>query len=937
MDDCRQYPRWAGTRAEGLVGRCEELALFDSFLKGSAAEGGVLLLTGEPGVGKTALLDLAQDKALSAGIRVLRGAGVDFEADLNYAGLHQILLPLEAELELLDAGQRGVLSAALGLGAGSIPDRARVSEAAFSLLRRVRVARPLLVIVDDAQKLDEASAEVLGFVSRSAAGSSIGLLAASRSGADSFFGRVGLPEHEVRKLGDEAAACLLRGRFPALAPRVQARLVSEAQGNVLALLELGSEASGLHLACGRVPAGVAPARPLRTLFAARVSELPASARELLLRAALDGTGDPRVLRSTLSADPDPGAFEAVEKSGLVRMDCDSHRTEFSHPLIRSVVLKQATSSELRVGHRVLAQLLADQPERRAWHLASAAVEPDDQVADLLDEVARCSMRRGDAVGAVAALLRSAELSPHGCDRSRRLAEAAYLGASVTGELRDAPQLLTAAREADPGHGESLYTALAAAYALLAGEGDVDAAHQLLVGAVEGFSARDAADDRVLNEAIGTLFLVCCFGGRAELWEQLPEVVTRAAPDVLLSLCGTTFHDPVRARVADLEYLDRLIEKSDEEIDPTRIVRLATAGMFVDRVAGLRAALWRVVEDGRQGGAVTSGINGLLLLGFDDFMAGRWDEADAVLEEGLRRCEAHGYGFLALPGRFVQALLAAGRGDFKTADKLVDDITGWAAPRGIRLAQIYGYRVRTLAALARGDYEDAYRQATAISPAGTFAPGVPSVPHVLLDLVESAVGTNRRAEANAHVAAMREADIAAVSPRLALIAGGCAALAASGDAATGLYQQALSVPGAERWAFDFARVRLAYGEHLRRSRAVAASRVQLEAAVAAFESMGARPWATRARNELRATAENRSRTDSAGPGSLTPREREIAQLAVSGLSNKQIGEQLRLSARTVGAHLHHIFQKLGVSSRVALRDALGPASAERDDERLDQNP
>lgn len=927
----RGYPRRVGAEADGLVGRSEELALIDSFLEESEAGGGVLLLFGEPGVGKTVLLDAAEEKALHAGTRVLRGVGVEFEADLSYAGLHQILLPLDGELELLELGQRSVLSAALALGASSVPDRAQVSEATLGLLRRVSAGRPLLVIVDDAHKLDRASADVLEFVSQRVAGSSIGLIAASRSEADGFFECARLPGHEVRPLSDEAATCLLRSRFPALAPRAHARLVADAQGNALALLELGSEASGLHVVYGTASAVVAPARSLRTLFVSRVDELPAAARQLLLRAALDGTGDPRILQSTRLGDPDPSALASAEQAGLVRRDRSSHRIVFTHPLIRSVVLKQATSSELRKGHRALARLLADQPGRRAWHLAEAAVEPDDQVATLLDEVARCSMRRGDAVGAVAALLRSAELSVHGGDRSRRLAEAAYMGASVTGQLREAPRLLAAAHEADPDHGESLRTALAAAYVLFAGEGDIDSAHQLLVGAIDAFTVRDAADEHVLGEAIGTLLMVCCFGGRAELWEHFHEVVAGAAPNVLLSLCRTTYCDPVRTDVADLEYLDQLIERSDEEIDPTQIVRLATAGMFVDRVPGLRRALQRVIDDGGQGGAVTSGINALLLLGFDDFLTGRWDEAEALLEEGLRRSEADGYGLLALPGRFVQALLAAGRGDFKTADMLIDDITRWAAPRGIRLAQMYGYRIRTLVALGRGDYEDAYRQATAISPAGVFAPYSISAPHVLLDLVESAVGTNRQAEADAHVAAMREADIAALSPRLALVAGGCAAIAASGEAATALFEEALAVPGAELWAFDLARVRLAYGEHLRRSRAVSASRAQLEAALEAFEGMGARPWAARARNELQATAENRSRANSAGPAALTPREREIARLAASGLSNKQIGEQLRLSARTVGAHLRHIFQKLGLSSRAALREALGPALAEWADE------
>lgn len=920
-----ECPRRAGVGADALFGRDEEQALIDAFLKQSAAEGGAMLLTGAPGVGKTALLDYAEETAVYAGTRVLRGAGTELERDVAYAGLHQVLLPLDGELGLLGARHRRVLSAALGFGSDPAPDRLEVSRATLAVLCRASVGRALLVIVDDAHELDRASTDVLGFVSSRLAGSPIGLLAASRPASVSRLGRAGMPEFDVRTIGDQDAIELLRSRFPALPPRVCPRLVAEAQGNALALLALGSEMSGVHVACGTAAAVVAPVRSLRTMFASRVSELPAPTRQLLLRVALDGTGDPRILCATRPGDPEPEVLADAERAGLVRWDQGSHCIEFAHPMIRSVVVKQSTKSERRTGHQALARLWTDQPERRAWHLAEATIEPDARVAVLLEDVARRSMQRGDGVGAVAALRRSAELSPRGNDQSRRLAEAAYVSASMTGELRDTPGLLAAAYEADPDLDESLHTAVAAASMFLAGEGDIDGAHQLLAGAIDAVSVKDVVDERVLNEAFGTLLMVCCFGARPELWDHFHKAALRVAPDLVLSLAGMAQDDPVRFRGADLEQLDRLIETSDGEGEPNRIVRLAVGGLFVDRLSGLRKALWRVVHNAGQGGAIASGINALLLLGLDGFMTGDWGEAEELVEEGLRRCDAHGYGLLTLPGRFVQALLAAGRGEFETAGALIDDITRWAAPRGVRLAQMYAYRVRTLAALGRGDYEDAYRQATAISPAGVFAPCAPFALHVLMDLVEAAVGTSRRAEAQAHVAAMQEAVVAALSPRLALLVGGSAAIAAPAGAATALFEEALAVPGADQWAFDLARVRLAYGEHLRRSRSVSASRVQLAAALAAFESMGAHPWATRARNELQATGESRSRAQGIGSAVLTPREREAAQLAAAGLSNKQIGERLRLSARTVGTHLGHVYQKLGVASRVAL----GPALVERD--------
>jgi DNA-binding CsgD family transcriptional regulator len=284
------------------------------------------------------------------------------------------------------------------------------------------------------------------------------------------------------------------------------------------------------------------------------------------------------------------------------------------------------------------------------------------------------------------------------------------------------------------------------------------------------------------------------------------------------------------------------------------------------------------------------------------------------------------------GCHVQALLAAGRGDYDTTRALTDQMIQWAAPRRARAIQAYAWQARGLAALGRGDYEEAYQQAAAISPAGILASHVLNALHVPMDLVEAAVRTGRRAEAAAHVAAMRDAGLAALSPRLALLASGSAAIAATDDSAPGLFEEALAIPGADRWPFDLARVQLAYGERLRRAQATTGSRLHLTAALETFERLGARPWADRAAGELRATGQTRPRTDERHHVSLTPQEREIAMLAAAGLSNKQIGQRLFLSPRTVGGHLHRIFPKLGITSRAALHAALGSLPPAQDRER-----
>jgi DNA-binding CsgD family transcriptional regulator len=307
---------------------------------------------------------------------------------------------------------------------------------------------------------------------------------------------------------------------------------------------------------------------------------------------------------------------------------------------------------------------------------------------------------------------------------------------------------------------------------------------------------------------------------------------------------------------------------------------------------------------------------------DDFHRGEWQEAAELAAEGLQVSEERGGRFFGWYFRYHQALLAAVTGRFDASRALAGQITTWAGARGARTPQVFARHALVLADLGQGDYESAYHHATWMSPAGTLAPYVPHCLWVVMDLVEAAVRTHRREEADRHVRAMREADIAALSPRLAILAAASAAIAAEDDRSLALFGQALSLPGVGQWPFDVARVRLAYGERLRRARAAAESRIHLEAALVAFRELGAAPWAARAELELRATGLTRTSPGAPGGAALTPQELQIARLAASGLTNKQIAGRLFLSPRTVGGHLYQIFPKLGITSRAALRDALG---------------
>ena len=751
---------------ESWPGRDKELLLIGEFLDRAARGGDAMLVTGEPGVGKTVLLDVAAERATARGIQVLRASGVEFEADIPFAGLHQLLWPLVEVFEhLLCDSHRGALNVALGFRGGPAPDRLLVCNATLTLVRQVSKVRPLLIIVDDLHWLDRATAPVLGFLARPARRN--------------------------------------HGRLP--------RRLAHRRG--------------------------------RVLRARRLAEL-----------------------------------------------------------------------ELRPLHEVTAT--------RAWHLGQVTIEPDEEVAALFERAAHTIVQRGDGVGAVAALIRAAELSPAAGERARRLACAAYFGASVTGDLRQAAPLLADVRLADPDPTASVETAMAASSVLLHGDGEVAAAHRLLLTGIETAHGRDSSP-MATEEAFRTYTLVCRFGGRAELWESLDHHLTNSGRESLasLSLNTTLVADPARSPRAALDRLDTEIESLTRTADPAGIVRIASTSTFVDRLPDCRQALRRVARDELDGGAVTSVIYANTLLAFEAYLTGQWDEAQRLAAAAAELCDARGYRLLRRNADVVRAFLAAGRGEAVAAQSLADEVIRWAVPRGVRHLHTGALYACVLAALAQSDFEAAYRHAIKISPAGQLASHEPHALWVMADLVEAALRTDRVGEASAHVRAMQEAGVAMVSSRLALLSGAAAAMIAPDGEAIDAFERALAVRDAERWPFDLARVRLLYGERLRRARETKESRVHLLAAKETFRRLGAQTWAERAAVELRATGQTRPRTAQHDREALTPQELEIAMLAATGLSNKQIGHRLFLSHRTVGAHLYRVFPKLGITSRAALRDAL----------------
>ncbi|KUN18037.1 LuxR family transcriptional regulator [Streptomyces corchorusii] len=831
----------------------------------------------------------------------------------------------------LDEEQRDALSVALGLPPGHVADGTVVARAHLLVLRHEAAGHPLLLTADDPSAIRRQTRTALEVLAHEPPGSRAGPDAGSRSPSADVPGLL------VRPGDEEAADRLLHHAFPAM-PLHQRRHVLAGTGRTpLALLRLPDAPPAVRFPpVEALPEVVPLTEGVEALFGMRVGRLPAATRAALLLAALEGEGDMHVLRGA-EGDAARAALEAAETAQLVEVDDEAHRVLFRHPLVRSAVVGSSTRAERRRAHRVLAGLVGD-PDRRAWHRAEACATPDEPTAALLEKTAHRTVRRGDATAAVTALVRAADLSPHPADQSRRLAEAAYLGASVTGELENASDLLRRARTVATGGRGSLHAAAATALVLLEGDGTVETAYRLVVDAIEEGSHGYDATDSELIDALSTLLAICGWAGRAEYWPPLLRAIDRLVPEPPeeLRLLREAVPDPARAPQGTRGRLAALVRNRAAGA-PGSLVRVDTAAVFLDLLADGRAGAWQLVESGRAGHAVAGGLAGFVHLCLDDFVTGRWEEGRRLADEGLALARAHGYAFTGWYFLFHLALLAAARGDEAGWTSWADELTHVTTLRRAHGAARFAHHARALGALGQGDFEAAYHHLCEVSPAGALAPNAPNAAWVALDLVEAALRTNRRAQAEAHVRAMAEARSGGASPRFAMLTLAARALVAPDAEALLLFRAAVDSPGARDWPFDHARVRLLYGERLRRLRMVTESRHHLGAATETFRRLGAAPWAARSATELRAAGRPRSgpaadsaAADGAAPAGLTSQEMKVAFLAAEGLTNKQIGERLFLSSRTISTHLYRIFPKLGISSRAALRDALSHLGATADD-------
>jgi DNA-binding CsgD family transcriptional regulator len=906
-----------------LRGRRSECEALDRLVTSArAGRSQVLVLRGEAGVGKSALAEYLVGSA--AGCQIARAAGVESEMELAFAGLHQLCAPMMGHLDCLPGPQRDALAIAFGLSSGSAPDRFMVGLAVLSLLAEMAEEQPLVCVVDDAQWLDQVSAQTLAFVARRLLAERAALVFAVRGlgPADDQF--VGLPELTVRGLRDGDARALLdsvvHGRID---KRVKDRIVAETRGNPLALLELPRGLTPAELAGGF---GRPDARPLESQieqsFLRRIGSLPIATQRLLLAAAAEPVGDvPLLMRVAERLAIRPEAAAAAEAAGLIEFGA---RVRFRHPLVRSAAYRAAAPGDRQEVHRALAEATDPEsgPDRRAWHRAHAAVEPDEAVAGELERSADRAQARGGIAAAAAFLGRAAELTPDPARRGARALAAAR--ASLEAGAPDAAlELLAAAKIGPLTELQRAQLARLCAQVVFARMRNSDAV-PLLLRAADRLERHDAGQARdAYLEALGA----AVFAGRLDERGELREVADAARAalpgpqpprlmDVLLEGLATRFAE---GYVAGVEPMQRALQafrrdagRHEDDIMRWLWLTWLVAGDVWDDEAWHELTT-RAVRRARDTGALNVLPLALTYRAVVHVHAGEFAAASALIEESDAITEATGNA----PLRYGSLLFDAWRGENADVSALIQSDVHEATVRGE--GRTIGLGDYLIAVLYNG--LGLYDAALASAERACEHDDLGGFGFSLAELVEAAALGDAPEVAATALRRLEERTIACGTDWAFGVLARSRALLSNGRAADVLYREAIERLERTRAAVHLARAHLVYGEWLRRENRRLDAREQLRTAYEMLHRFGAEAFAERARRELLATGESvRRRTVEAREG-LTSQEAQIARLAGDGLTNSEIGAELFISPRTVEWHLHKVFTKLAVNSRGQLRGAL----------------
>lgn len=835
--------------------------------------------------------------------------GVEAEQPFALGGLNQVVYGLKPFQAGLDEQDRTVLAPVLGGDPNSVVAVLPLVAALLNLLESAAHTQPVLLVIDDVHWLDSISAEVLGAVGRRLAYPHVRIVAGRRLPHESAFTTAGWTDVPVAPLDSDDSARLLESAGVPLPAGTRRAILAAAAGNPLALAELPRGAERIEHGAATLPL----TERLVSVFAGRLGQLDAAVRAELLRAALDGVNG-SVGSSTRARHVMRNVKPAVAAGLLVVNPLGE--IAFRHPLVRAAVIHQADPQDRRDAHRDLAALYEDVLVRHAWHLAAAATKPDQHVADLLARAAKVSIRRGGLAVAVEWLRNAAELSTDPGRRTELLADAVFVAARA-GQVGEAENLLDSAGAGEP---DSALAVMTDSYRAFHSEGEVTSTHRRVLDAL---SKSDALDDKTLNRLVYLLLSITNYSGdarhRAQTNAALLALQARLDPAVLMYRTGVD-------DIADTANTVRSMLNGYVEVLPQlpaqRMALLSfpayCAGAMADFRAPLQAAFRQLSEHGASVDAIECGRVVVL----DLIAAGQWSQAEQVgaacleMAQRLPSSQLRRHQLLADLG-----VLAADRGDVETALRYAAEVTAWSTSRGLQRLMNAADRIAVRVGLADADYEAAYRAATRISPPGQWPRhSLHEVGDDMLDSVEAALRFGRPDEARALAAEAVRLNLAEISPRVAALTIAISAMTAPDDDAGELYQSALTHPGIAEFPFEHARIALAQGMWLRRTRRYTEARAVLGVAADGFDRLGARPWTERARTELRAAGAS-AKQSLGEPAPLSAQERRVAELAAEGQTSKEIAAQLSISARTVDGHLYRAFRKLNVTTRGGLSKAL----------------
>ncbi|GAA1545568.1 helix-turn-helix transcriptional regulator [Nocardioides humi] len=908
-----------------LVGRRRECAALDDLLGAlRAGDSAVRVLRGEAGIGKSVLLSYVAEQA--AGVTVSRAQGVEADMELAYASLHQLCAPFLAGIDALPPPQRDALQVAFGTAAGDPPDRFLVGLAVLSLLTRASETRPVLLVVDDAQWLDQVSLQTLEFVARRLLAEAVAMVFAVRDPEGAAV-LLDLPHLPVGGLDAGASAELLAAVFGGrLDKRIRDRVVAETHGNPLALRELARGRSAAELAYGVEDVEpVSVSGRVEQDFAQRVEALPAQTRKLLLLAAAEPIGDARLLvraSEALGITPDAAPAKAA---GLVEF---GESVRFRHPLARSAVYRHADPAERRSAHRALAAATDPvlDPDRRAWHAAQAAAGPDEEVAAGLVQAAGRARQRGGVAAEAVLLERAAVLTPDAWARGSRAlaaAEAHFSAASL-----DRATEMSALADLCPLEplDRARLTRLRAR--ILFTRSRSDEAAPLLLDAAARFddTGSPLARETYLEAISATVFAGRVHGpsgARAAAVAARSARVTAsgsAASDLLLDGVATLLadgHEPgIPALRRALEpFVGEELDGRDAIMRWLLLVPVALEAFihYAWDLPAWDALSGRAVRLARDIGALGVLPPALIYAGGVRIHHGDFATADAMINEADAIATATGNA----PHKYAALVLAAWRGEAGPAAGVIDEARVSATQHGeVSLLGVTGY-VQGVLNNGLGRYEEALVAARAgIEHDGFNFTGLSLVEHI-----EAAARCGELAEARESLARLTELTEPVPSGWARGVRARSRALLAETDDVDASYRHGLELLAQDRVVVEVARTHLLYGEWLRRSQRRAEARTQLRTSYEMFDGMGARAFAERARRELEATGEHIRVRESQPATRLTPQESQIAVLAAGGMTNPQIGAELFLSPHTIEWHLRKVYTKLGVGSRRELPAAL----------------